>query len=82
MNLQEARAAGLVKDNNDSCPAYVLWNGKAKTGLSSCFGEHSRLTPFSWQGAYVWVRYENGQERLWAFDEFWDWADGPEVGAV
>lgn len=31
------------------------------------------VEPFSWQGGYVWVRF-NGESRLWAYDEFWAWA--------
>lgn len=36
---------------------------------------HDQVEPFSWQGGYVWVRWGQKREtRLWAYDEFWDWA--------
>lgn len=48
------------------CPPFnTLWSNSL----------HDQVEPFSWQGGYVWVRWGQKREtRLWAYDEFWDWA--------
>jgi len=30
--------------------------------------------PYTWQGGYAGLHTTDG-DRLWAFDEFWDWVD-------